>query len=161
MGPKGPRKEAAMRLCEKCHGMTGCEGHLTPLPPQECALCGLNGPVVDCRDAMALEIERLSVAVRRFARLMLSRLLANIEKGGWQDCRREWLLRRTLEECGEVVEAMGSHEGLRGVRIAQECADAANFLLMIALNEMDEKAREAEIVRVAGAAMERAKVRKE
>lgn len=146
-----------MILCEGCHEKTGClEGHKKLKAGPECHLCGRTARSVECFGPMAREIERLAGAVRRFGRLMLAQLVANAKKGGWRHCKRAWLFRRVLEECGELADQIGSLGPDQHDRVALECADAANFLLMIALNEMDEKAVGESIARRADKALERA-----
>lgn len=148
-----------MEMCENCHELTGCDllhARLKLDAGSECPLCGGSARFVICHAPMALEIERLAGAVRRFGRLMLARLIENRKKGGWTDCNRAWLFRRVLEECGELAEELGMRGPDEHDARARECADAANFLMMLALNELDEKAVNREIARRTDEALERA-----
>lgn len=72
---------------------------------------------------------------------MEAKLDQNRDKGdrnGWKQERVSWLLNRLLSEVGELVEVIGK-KGVPGfgkeprqARIRSECADVANFAMMIA-----------------------------
>lgn len=66
--------------------------------------------------------------VVKFAEQMEERLRENEGKGGWERADLWWLFRRVLDEICEVAEAL-SRSDLK--RVGHECADAANFLMMI------------------------------
>jgi NTP pyrophosphatase (non-canonical NTP hydrolase) len=69
--------------------------------------------------------------VRWFARQMEARLLANDHKGGWRDCTVEELLQRINDEYLELLEAVnGNPSDIHS--IIAECADVANFAMMVA-----------------------------
>lgn len=79
---------------------------------------------------------RVREPVMDFAALMESRLRrhdADRGKRGWLGSDTDWLLSRVFSEAGELMYAKarllsgGSMEDVRA-----ECADAANFLMMIA-----------------------------
>lgn len=70
--------------------------------------------------------------VRWFAELMELQLQRNDHKGGWKECSVEWLLKRLLEEAGEVYEAYATDGPAGQGKTEEECADVANFALMIA-----------------------------
>ena len=75
--------------------------------------------------------------VRYFAALMESRLRerdSDRGKRGWIGCDRDWLLCRVFFELGEVMYAVARRNVGEGQAedLAEECADAANFLMMIA-----------------------------
>lgn len=70
-------------------------------------------------------------AVLRFAEAMELRLRANAAKGGWHNEPITWLFLRMREELGELEGALCryDHDAVR-----QECADVANFAMMICEN---------------------------
>lgn len=72
---------------------------------------------------------RIRPALLRFAESMEERLCANDHKGGWNDEATIYLFRRLKEEVGELEEALKTGSG---DEIRHECADAANFAMMIA-----------------------------
>lgn len=72
-------------------------------------------------------------AVEWFARRMEEQLKKNDHKGGWEDEMRSYLARRLLEETGELMELFLKGNYLRS-DIINECADVANFAMMIADN---------------------------
>ena len=63
-----------------------------------------------------------------FAAEMRMKLYENRHKGGWRDCTTAYLLRRLLEEVGELVEAQADGRQIS----AEEAADVANFCMMLA-----------------------------
>lgn len=81
-----------------------------------------------------------------FAEQMELKLRGNDHKGGWDLCEPQWLLKRLKEEVKELSETLSwrdadlgrsASEGVlfRDVsneEIIKECADIANFALMIA-----------------------------
>ena len=71
-------------------------------------------------------------AVNLFSKRMLSRLDSNSGKGHWSECEDSYLIRRLLEEVGELVESIidKEHTSL----IVREAADVANFAMMLADN---------------------------
>ena len=79
----------------------------------------------------------MSGSVRRpvvtFAIKMESVLRANDHKGGWTGCAPQWLLMRLKQEVAELEFAMKYHSVESGSAI-KECADVANFAMMIADN---------------------------
>ncbi len=79
-----------------------------------------------------------------FASLMEQKLAANDDKGGWKDCRPEYLLMRLLEEIGEFEDSLRrnlmwdariSHLALTDDcdpdQVRGEAADVANFAMML------------------------------
>lgn len=83
-----------------------------------------------------LDIE-LRPVLKEFVMEMERKLRINDHKTGWHDCAIEWLLNRAYEELDEVRDAYknrgdiysGDHQ-----KIIMECADVANFMMMIADN---------------------------
>lgn len=67
--------------------------------------------------------------VRRFSLLMELKLRKNDYKGGWQDVSAAKLLELLEGEVKELREALAEGDALD---IAQECADIANYAMMIA-----------------------------
>jgi NTP pyrophosphatase (non-canonical NTP hydrolase) len=75
-----------------------------------------------------------------FAEKMEEKLRENDSKGGWDNCDIAWLLKRLREETTELAEVIAVYEedtrGIPGVYSAHktmsECADVANFAMMIA-----------------------------
>lgn len=68
--------------------------------------------------------------VQWFSEQMEAALKANDHKGGWYDCEEGWLLRRLSQELQELRQART--KGREAV--IKECADIANFAMMIADN---------------------------
>jgi hypothetical protein len=73
---------------------------------------------------------KIRPSVRWFADRMEEELRANEDKGGWSRCSVRWLRERIDDELREL-DASSSPEA-----VIAECADAANFLMMIADNAM-------------------------
>jgi hypothetical protein len=74
--------------------------------------------------------------VRWFAQFMEARLRANDHKGGWLDCPIESLLPRIYDEYRELLNAVTGkpiHQVPDDIQaIIDECADVANFAMMVA-----------------------------
>ena len=73
--------------------------------------------------------------VDAFADDMEAKLAENRHKGdraGWAECDALWLLSRLMREVAELTDVLGD-EGLADRRhcIRRECADVANFAMMI------------------------------
>lgn len=75
-------------------------------------------------------------AVDRFALDMLTKLRANSHKAHWRVVTPEWLLGRLREEVEELSDAIDDEfDGICSAEtVIRECADVANFALMIADN---------------------------
>ncbi|MBA7492538.1 hypothetical protein ES702_03088 [subsurface metagenome] len=67
-----------------------------------------------------------------FRELMLKRLRANKYKGGWKDASLYYLQGRLLDEVVEVVHTARYAKDHNIADLAGECADVANFAMMIA-----------------------------
>lgn len=67
-----------------------------------------------------------------FAEQMKHKLDLNRHKGGWEDCKNHYLVRRLLEETAELVQSVMRNEDADTV--IEEAADVANFCMMIADN---------------------------
>lgn len=90
-------------------------------------------------DASAVLV-RLTRMVGWFSAIMLDKLNRNAGKGIlWREDSEASLLLRVEDEMRELQDAMSSDDGgKRGLeRIVDECADAANFLMMIADRRVD------------------------
>jgi len=68
--------------------------------------------------------------VRWFAGEMEDKLKKNDFKGGWDGCEVIYLIERIKSETQELIEAMIIKENEKN--IIEECADIANFAMMIA-----------------------------
>jgi len=64
--------------------------------------------------------------VKWFAQQMEQQLKANDHKGGWDNCSMQYLLERLEEETHELTACSNEEQ------VIQECADIANFAMMIA-----------------------------
>lgn len=64
-----------------------------------------------------------------FAKQMERKLKKNDHKGGWKRCELQYLSMRLTQERKELTEAIASKDTQK---IIDECADIANFALMIA-----------------------------
>ena len=71
-------------------------------------------------------------SILSFAVIMQKKLEANAGKGGWEDCSFEYLVKRAKEELTEVENAITQNKSCHVVQ--KECADVANFMMMIADN---------------------------
>lgn len=71
-------------------------------------------------------------AVDEFSGVMLEKLRENRHKAHWKHVSREWLVGRLHDELDELLSAIESDQPLS---IVYECADVANFAMMIADNE--------------------------
>lgn len=80
----------------------------------------------ECRALDVEEIEYKSVTF--FAKEMDRKLQENSQKGGWEDCDESYLIERLRQEVDELEEAINEKEVHE---IKSECADVANFAMMI------------------------------
>lgn len=74
-------------------------------------------------------------AVLQFANTMERKLREHDDRPGWESEPLDYLWDRLLEELFEVKQAMAKKDG---DAVHDECADAANFLMMIADNALRE-----------------------
>src|ERR1035437_1393282 len=76
-------------------------------------------------------------AVKWFAEQMEAKLKANDHKGGWKNCTLQYLSMRLTQERKELYDAIKNRDGSffgdshTDEEIIKECADIANFSLMI------------------------------
>lgn len=70
--------------------------------------------------------------VLKFAQWMEKKLQENDHKGGWETMETDWLIGRIDEELCELRRKVKEEAPNR--HIARECADIANFAMMIADN---------------------------
>lgn len=68
-------------------------------------------------------------SVNWFSSRMEAKLAANDHKGGWRNCELQYLSMRLTQERKELTDAIASKDA---ERIINECADIANFAMMIA-----------------------------
>ena len=74
---------------------------------------------------------KLRPEVRRFAEQMELKLRENDHKGGWLDEHIYWLIQRIGDEHKELIEAvLFKTDDVHA--IIKECADVANFAMMVA-----------------------------
>jgi hypothetical protein len=73
-----------------------------------------------------------------FAEAMERKLRRNDFKGGWQDEKYGYLLRRAIEEIDELRRVL-SRANPSAATVVNECADVANFVMMIADKALAEK----------------------
>ena len=78
-------------------------------------------------------------ALHAFTKVMFEKLKANRHKGGWQKCQPMDLYARLLDEQKELHESLVTHFSKdpdarehTAESVAKECADLANFAMMIA-----------------------------
>lgn len=88
-------------------------------------------------------------AVFNFSKIMLEKLLKNAHKGDWRKVDYGMLYDRGRVEMQELLDALGRYHGTLGMThldpteqhtrmemarraVSRECADVANFMLMIA-----------------------------
>ena len=64
-----------------------------------------------------------------FSKQMEAKLEANRYKGGWADTSEGWLYERAVGEMRELAVALHSQNP---ELVIKECADVANFMMMIA-----------------------------
>lgn len=81
---------------------------------------------------------KLRESVRWFAERMEEKLKANDHKGGWRNgnCTLQYLSMRLTQERKELKKAIASMDK---ELIIKECADIANFAMMIADLQRDQK----------------------
>jgi len=72
---------------------------------------------------------RVEMSLLWFAREMEKKLAANSHKGGWHHCSLQYLSMRLTQERKELQKAIKSKDVND---IIGECADVANFAMMIA-----------------------------
>jgi hypothetical protein len=86
----------------------------------------LQSQLTAAREALGLDD-----CVIAFAKRMQYKLDKNKYKGGWQQCTDDCLFERIEEEMEELTEALWP-DGIRKTEeILNECADIANFAMMI------------------------------
>jgi NTP pyrophosphatase (non-canonical NTP hydrolase) len=82
--------------------------------------------------------------IKRFNTHMLQKLLDNDYKGTWEKSTYNYLINRLIDEVEELIELIDKKE--RIVKITNECADIANFAMMISdnytINTLEEKANQ-------------------
>lgn len=89
------------------------------------------------------ELTGIRVEILKFAVGMERKLRENDHKGGWKNCDNDYLRTRLQEEVDEL-EAMFVKYGKASLRpnmknkLRRECADVANFALMLSDNLSDE-----------------------
>jgi len=89
---------------------------------------------------------KLRPEIEWFAGIMEQKLQENDDKGGWSECTTDYLLGRLrdeFDELGQVFIKLGQdaieHKGISFGTVNQfcaECADVANFAMMLADNAL-------------------------
>lgn len=84
-----------------------------------------------------VNVARSRVELEWFSSEMRKKLIANSHKQNWLDCEYRYLVGRMCDEASELLEALfaAQHEGIgeQGFEnVIEECADVANFVMMIA-----------------------------
>lgn len=74
-------------------------------------------------------LDKIGVHLEWFKRCMYHELKANLHKGFWGGCSLEFLLKRCNDEHYEMMQALLQ---FKFDEVIRECADEANFRLMIA-----------------------------
>lgn len=62
-----------------------------------------------------------------FSEMMEKKLRENDYKGGWKSCTADYLEARAVDEMKEVFNCKNTHN----IGLIEECADVANFLMML------------------------------
>lgn len=81
-------------------------------------------------------MNNFSNPILEFALVMQKKLDKNVHKTHYSTCNYEYLLRRAREEIKELKEAIKENKSINAV--INECADVANFMMMIADNYEQE-----------------------
>jgi hypothetical protein len=68
-----------------------------------------------------------------FARRMENKLRQNDHKPGWEGLNDSYFLKRASQEYSELMQAVAKKKGPE--EIIDECADLANFVMMLATNQ--------------------------
>ena len=71
-------------------------------------------------------------SVLEFAGVMQKKLDENSHKGGWEGCDNSYLFKRLNQEIKEMKTAIKKNKNRH--MVIRECADIANFAMMIADN---------------------------
>ena len=80
----------------------------------------------------SLTIKDVRPEVEWFAIQMEEALRASDHKSGWDTSDPDWLVERMSEEVIEVAEEIERYPTLHHGNIRKECADVANFAMMVA-----------------------------
>jgi glutathionyl-hydroquinone reductase len=91
----------------------------------------INGVFDQFKQAEQSEVVEKQVrnSVDWFSKQMERKLKKNDHKGGWRNCELQYLSMRLTQERKELTEAIASKDFQK---IIDECADIANFAMMIA-----------------------------
>ena len=90
---------------------------------------------------------KIRTEVKEFSEIMEYKLKENDSKGGWSECEIDWLIERMEGEIDELKNALWKRRNDWGRSVSEgfifvasdediqkECADIANFAMMIADN---------------------------
>lgn len=76
--------------------------------------------------------------IQTFANLMEFKLSKYDDRKGWQFCNLHWLLNRLKEEVAELEISLNT-ERIKVSKVGYECADVANFAMMIFDTSISQK----------------------
>jgi hypothetical protein len=74
--------------------------------------------------------------VLKFSKIMEEKLSENDSKNGWSNCTNQYLFHLLLKEVAELSELI-FNDSIEPVELRRECADVANFAMMISDNNPD------------------------
>ena len=77
------------------------------------------------------EVSEIGLSLTRFTKIMNSKLMENIDKGGWKECPISYLMHRLEQEVIELKESLLDQDE---EDVSNEAADVANFAMMISDN---------------------------
>lgn len=69
--------------------------------------------------------------IQWFTDAMVEKLEENDYKGGWEKCENSYLIKRLLDEVGELIECVLNEKATQ-CTIIPEAADVANIAMMLA-----------------------------
>lgn len=82
------------------------------------------------KEICSAQDEEIRPEVMAFAHAMEKRLRRNDYKGGWKNCKSDYLIKRLCEEYLELRDSI-REKGMWGPWVRGEAADVANFAMMI------------------------------
>jgi NTP pyrophosphatase (non-canonical NTP hydrolase) len=82
------------------------------------------------KEVCSAQKDEIRPEVMAFAHVMEERLRRNDYKGGWKNCKSDYLIKRLCEEYLELRDAI-REKGMWGPWVRGEAADVANFAMMI------------------------------
>lgn len=89
---------------------------------------------------MVNSIEFYEDKIKKLTPYMLEKFIQNDNKGSWENCTNYYLINRLIDEIEELIEAIAQEKEIKDIR--SECADIANFVVMINDNYTKQKLNE-------------------